>query len=148
MKKLFSPVVLVLAVLFANGQSVAVAPSRLYYKVDVGNYQNQVIRVTNNSTSTESFTVSFGDFEAPGSAGKSELMAAGTSAHSCSQWLSADPSYFTLEAGKTQDVRILLQVPNSPDAGSVKWATAMIKLAKERDKENEPMEGHGMGISQ
>lgn len=148
MRRLFSVAGIILAGLSAQAQSVAVSPSRLYYKVDIGNYQNQVVRVTNNSEKTESFTVTFGDFEAPGSGGKSELMPAGTSAHSCSQWLSADPSYFTLEAGKTQEVRILLQVPNSPEASAVKWATAMIKIAKEKDDAMKENQGHGMGILQ
>jgi P pilus assembly chaperone PapD len=145
--KMFSIAVIVLTSLYATGQSVAVSPSRLYYKVDVGNYQNQVVRITNNATAPESFVISFGDFEAPGSAGKSELLPAGTSPHSCSQWLSADPSYFTLEPGLTQDVRILLQVPNTPEANGVKWATAMIKLAKEKNKPDSN-DGHGMGIAQ
>lgn len=132
----------------ASAQSVAVSPSRLYYKVDVGDYQNQVVRITNNSDKAESFTISFGDFEAPGSAGKSELLPAGTSKHGCSQWLSADPSFFTLEPGKTQEARILLQVPNSPEANAVKWATAMIKIAKEKNQEALENQGHGMGILQ
>lgn len=148
MRKLFSIAGIVLAGLFLQAQSVAVSPSRLYYKVDIGNYQNQVVRVTNNSEKTESFNVTFGDFEAPGSGGKSELMPAGSSVHGCSQWLSADPSYFTLDAGKTQEVRILLQVPNTQEANAVKWATAMIKIAKEKDDEMENKEGHGMGILQ
>lgn len=148
MSKLFFIAAIIVAGTFAQAQSVAVSPSRLYYKVDVGEYQNQVVRVTNNSDKTESFVVSFGDFEAPGSAGKSELLPAGTSKHGCSQWLSADPSYFTLEAGKTQEVRILLQVPNSPDANAVKWATAMIKIAKEKDELDSQQQGHGMGILQ
>ena len=148
MKKVFSIASIVFAALYAEGQSVAVSPSRLYYKVEVGDYQNQVIRITNNSDATESFTLSFGDFEAPGSEGKSELMPAGSSKHGCSQWLSADPSYFTLEPGKTQEARILLQVPNSPEANAVKWATAMVKLAKEKDEALTKQDGHGMGILQ
>jgi len=148
MKKAFSIAGIVLAVMYAEGQSVAVSPSRLYYKVDVGDYQNQVIRVTNNSGATESFTLTFGDFEAPGSEGKSELMAAGTGKHGCSQWLSADPSYFTLEPNKTQEVRILLQVPNSPEANAVKWGYCNGQTCKEKDEALKEQEGHGMGILQ
>lgn len=149
MKKQIALVAFFAVMLFsAKSQSVAVSPSRLYYKVGIGDYQNQVIRVTNNSDKTESFTITFGDFEAPGSEGKSELLPSGSSKHGCSQWMSADPSYFTLEPGKTQEARILLQVPNTPEANAVKWATAMIKLAKEKEKPGAEQDGHGMGIMQ
>ncbi len=131
------------------GQSVSVAPSRLYYKVDLGDYKNQIVRVTNNSETSQSFSVTFGDFEAPGSEGKSELMPKGTSKHGCSDWLSADPSFFELGPGQMQEIRIILQVPNTPDANTVRWATAMIKLVKEKDSQSEKMsEGVGMGILQ
>lgn len=130
-------------------QSVAVSPSRLYFKVNVGDFKNQVIRVTNNSESAQSFTVTFGDFEATGVEGKSTLMQAGTSEHGCSQWLSADPAFFQLGPGATQEVRILLQVPNLPEANTVRWATAIIKLVKEKSAPSETAnEGFGMGILQ
>lgn len=133
----------------AYAQSVAVSPSRLYYKVNVGDYKNQVLRVTNNSESPQSFSITFGDFEAPGIEGKSTLLKAGTSEHSCSQWLSADPSFFQLAAGQTQEVRILLQVPNTPEANTVRWATVIVKLVREKDAKSEKAtEGFGMGILQ
>jgi len=149
MRNVIHLILMILMMSHARAQSVAVSPSRLYYKVNVGDYKNQVLRVTNNSDKAQSFTVTFGDFEAPGSEGKSEFMPAGTSEHGCSQWLSADPPFFTLEGGQTQEVRILLQVPNTPEANTVRWATAIIKLQKEKDDASQKTaDGVGLGILQ
>src|SRR4051812_34867141 len=116
LQKLFMTAV-ISAAAFAqvNAQSIAIAPSRLYYKVALGEYKNQTISITNNSGSKQSFTISFTDFEAPGTAGKSKFMNIGESENSCSKWLSATPSFFEMEPGQTQQVQVLMQIPNTPD---------------------------------
>ena len=134
---------------FLHAQNVSIAPSRLYYKVPLGEYKSQVVTVTNNSTSKQSFTISFTDFEAPGTEGKSKFMEIGESENSCSKWLSASPSFFEIEAGQTQQVTVLLQVPNLPDANKVKWSAMRVKIAKEKQATslNDP-KAVGMGITE
>src|SRR3954470_7695989 len=125
-------ILVIIAVLITagvNAQNVAIAPSRLYYKLGLGEYKNQTVTITNNSPVKQSFTVTFTDFEAPGTAGKSKFMGIGESENSCSKWLSASPSFFELEAGQSQQVQVLLQVPNLPDANKVKWSAMRVKLA-------------------
>ncbi len=132
-----------------NAQNVSISPSRLYYKTSIGEYKVQVVTITNNSTNNQSFAVSFGDFEPSGVQGKSQLMKSGESPNSCSQWLSADPSFFQLEAGKTQKINVLLQVPSSPEANKVKWASMQVKLAKEKGgSEMSDNNSIGMGITE
>ncbi len=130
--KLFKLILVTLIASNVYGQSVSVSPSRLYYTVSVGEYKSQIVKVTNNSDKKQSFILSFADFEAKGIKGKTAIMKQGESEHSCSKWLSATPSFFEIEAGETQDVQVLLQLPNTPDANKVRWATMNIKLAKER----------------
>lgn len=115
-----------------NAQNVSISPSRLYYKTAIGEYKTQEINITNSSTGKQAFVVSFGDFEATGIEGKSKFMKAGESENSCSQWLSATPSFFELEPGQTQKVQVLITVPATPEANKVKWAAMQIKLAKEK----------------
>ena len=91
--------------LLAGAQSVSMSPSRLYYKVDVGAYKTQTVTVTNNSSVRQAFNVSFGDFEPAGYQGKSKFMQAGESEHSCSEWLTATPSFFELDPGQSQRYR-------------------------------------------
>lgn len=115
-----------------NAQNVSISPSRLYYKTAIGEYKTQEINITNSSTGKQAFVVSFGDFEPAGIEGKSKFMKAGESENSCSQWLSATPSFFELEPGQTQKVQVLITVPATPEANKVKWAAMQIKLAKEK----------------
>lgn len=131
MKRSVIIIMSMIACITALGQSVSVSPSRLFFNVEVGEYGSMEIQVTNNSTTSESFQISFADFEANGNQGKIEMMAAGESEHSCSQWLSANPSFFELGPGESRNIQVILQIPNTPEANKVKWATMIVKLAKE-----------------
>jgi P pilus assembly chaperone PapD len=131
----------------SNAQSVSLSPSRVYFKASPGETKKQVVHVTNNSDVTQSFTITFGDFSATGTDGKTQLMKSGESEHSCSQYMSASPSFFELPAGKSQDVEVIIDLPNLPEANKVKWGTMMLKLAKEKTEARQG-EGDmvGMGI--
>jgi P pilus assembly chaperone PapD len=135
--------------LTAIGQNVSISPSRLYYKSGLGEYKTQEVSVTNSSTVKQAFTISFSDFEPSGSEGKSKFMKKGESEHSCSQWLTATPSFFELDPGQTQKIQVLIQVPASPEANKVKWAAMQVKLAKERKGgESGDKNAIGMGITE
>ena len=138
-----------LITLSSFSQNVAISPSRLYYKTAVGEYKVQEVNVTNNSTSLQSFAVTFGDFEPSGSQGKSTLMKSGDSQNSCAQWLSADPAFFQVEPGQSQKIKVLLQVPSSPEANKVKWSAMQIKLAKEKQPaETGDNNAIGLGVTE
>ncbi|MEP7264007.1 MAG: hypothetical protein ABI772_05905 [Bacteroidota bacterium] len=140
-------ILLVTGLIRINAQSVSLSPSRLYFKAGPGEVKKQIVHVTNNSTTSQSFTLSFGDFAAPGADGKTQLMKPGESEHSCSVYMSASPSFFDLEAGKSQDVEVVIDLPNLPEANKVKWGTMILKLAKERSEANNTSkDGVGMGI--
>ncbi len=149
-----SKIQFILTVLFlvniaAFGQNVSISPSRLYYKTAIGEYKTQEVNVTNSSTVKQAFTISFSDFEPSGSEGKSKFMKQGESEHSCSQWLSATPSFFELEPGQTQKIQVLIQVPASPEANKVKSAAMQVKLAKERKgTDGADKNSMGMGITE
>lgn len=131
----FATVALLVALTIGlKAQNISVAPSRFYYKVNPGGIKSQVLKVTNNSNTKESFVVSFGDFSAPGSAGKSLLMKAGESQNSLTKYVSANPAYFELEPGKSQDVQVILEMPNLPESNKVKWGTLILKIDKEKTK--------------
>ena len=123
---------LFVTVLQAGAQNVAVSPSRLYYKVGIGEYKSHEVTVKNSSKTPQAFKIFFADFESKGNQGKTTLMKKGESEHSCSNWLSASPSFFELGPGESQKVEVLLQVPNTPEANKVKWAVMNVKLAREK----------------
>ena len=133
MKSLLSRLIMICLIISnAQAQNVAVSPSRLYYKTPIGEYKVQEVTVTNSATIPQSFTVSFGDFEPSGTQGKSQIMKKGESPNSCAEWLSAEPSFFEIGPGQTQKIKILMQVPSSPDANKVKWSAMQIRLAREK----------------
>lgn len=114
-----------------TAQNVAVSPSRLYFKEAPGSFRAQTIRVSNNGDKPESFQITFNNFTSEGNQGKTQILEEGDE-RGCAQWLSATPAFFELEAGTSQEVKIMLQVPNTPEANNVRWAIAAVKLAKEK----------------
>jgi hypothetical protein len=87
--KLYVIIVLLIASnMIALGQSASVSPSRLYFKAAPGETKKQTVHVINNSETSQSYSITFGDFSAEGVNGKSQLMAAGQSEHSSSKYMS------------------------------------------------------------
>ncbi len=128
-------------------QSVSLSPSRAYFKASPGETKKQVVHVTNNSGASQSFTITFGDFATTGIDGKTKLQKSGENEHSCAQYMNASPSFFQLAAGKTQDIEVIIDLPNLPESNKVKWGTMMLKLTKEKEDANKGMnDGVGMGI--
>lgn len=147
MKKCISVLMFVLTAFGTFAQNVSIAPSRLYYKTSIGEYKTQEVTVTNSSTTKQSFTIGFTDFEPSGVLGKSQFMKPGESPNSCSQWLTATPSFFELEPGQSQKIQVLMQVPSTPEANKVKWAAMQVKLTKEKKgSDSKDKEAIGMGI--
>ena len=142
---IYSFLALFLVTFTAVGQSVSVAPSRLYYKVNPGQSKAQTVKVTNNSGKKQTFQISFTDFEAPGSNGKSSFLKPGESPNSLVKNISANPSLLELEPGQSRDVQILLELPNLPESNKVKWGALMIKLTKERSEATK-LGGNNMGM--
>lgn len=146
-KSLFLVVSIMFTYIVSVSQSASVSPSRLYYNVSPGSYKSQKLRVTNNGTKAQTFTVNFANFNSPGNKGKSKLDTSSNSKHGMADWLTASPSFFEVAPGETKDVEILLQLPNTPDANSVRWAVASIKLARENTGQGEKGENiTGMSI--
>ncbi len=135
--KILKSVLLISLTLFLSGylnaqRGTSVSPSRLYFKVSPGGYKSQTIHVTNSGKTEESFTVTFANFSSPGNKGKTKIDTNRNAEHGLAHWLSASPSYFTVKPGETKDVEILLQLPNTPDANTVRWGIAVVKSAIER----------------
>ncbi len=141
--------ILIALVFFAfssKAQSASVSPSRLYFDVSPGSYKSQKLRVMNNGTKTQTFTVNFANFSTPGRNGKT-LIDTVENVHGMADWLTASPSFFEVAPGELKEIEILLQLPNTPDANTVRWAVASVKLARENKGSGEKGENvTGMSI--
>ncbi len=128
-------------------QSVSVSPSRFYFNVSPGNYKSQKLRVSNNGTKPQSFTVSFSNFNSHGNKGKTQIDTNKVTEHGMADWMSASPAFFELQPGESKDVDLLLQVPNTPEGNTVRWAVTSVKLARENTGPTEKGENiTGMAI--
>ena len=97
MKNLKLSTLFILSTCIASAQSVSLSPSRLYYKAAAGETKKQIVHVTNNANTPQSFNISFGDFVASGINGKTVIQKSGENEHSCSSYLSASPSFLRLK---------------------------------------------------
>ncbi|OYT10754.1 MAG: hypothetical protein B6I18_07440 [Bacteroidetes bacterium 4572_112] len=105
-----SILILIALVFFAfssKAQSASVSPSRLYFDVSPGSYKSQKLRVMNNGTKTQTFTVNFANFSTPGRNGKT-LIDTVENVHGMADWLTASPSFFEVAPGELKEIEILL----------------------------------------
>ncbi|RKQ50119.1 P pilus assembly chaperone PapD [Roseivirga pacifica] len=131
----------------AQAQKISTSPSRLNYKVSPGGTQRGIITVANNSDIRQDFNVDFGDFDASRS-GKSKFLEKGVLPRSCANWLSATPSLFTLDPGETQQVEVVMDVPQDSLAYMARWAVAYIRLAGERQAQQQGNDGLIVNLNQ
>lgn len=122
----------------AYAQKISTSPTRINFKVEPGASGRSRITVSNNSASRQGFQINFGDFSASVS-GKSQFSDKGVESRSCADWLTATPAVFELEAGETQDVSLIMDVPSDSAALMARWAVAYVRL---REPE---VEGRGTG---
>lgn len=117
---------------FVFGQGASVAPTRMYYNNDLGETVSKTLTVINTSDKPQSYQIAFSDFNAHGRDGKIEMLENSDSPHRISPWVSANPSFFSLEPGKKMEVSVTLDTPNLPEAAGVKWGLLVLKQALEK----------------
>ncbi len=147
MKQFLVCIIFVLLAANVFGQSASVSPTRVYFNNNLGESRTKTVFIVNKSEKPQSYQVSFLDFDVTNKKGKPTLMGANKNSHSISPWISASPSFFTLPAGASKEIKVTLDTPNTPEANSVKWGVMSLKLAKEQnaplDEQNQQL---GMAI--
>ena len=140
-------VLLFLVSLEGFGQKISTSPTRLNFKVAPGGSGRGRVTVANNSNEMQAFQVDFGDFDAT-RAGKSTFLQKGELPRSCADWLSADPSFFELAPGEQQEVMLAMDVPQDSTAFMARWAVAYIRLANERQAQQQGGDGLIVNLNQ
>jgi hypothetical protein len=112
-------------------KGVTVSPSHVNFEVDMGKISTQKIKVTNYTSEMRSFKVEYNDFDMD-KEGKSSFLEAGSTEHSLSKYLNISPTFLEIEPGKSADVTLTVQLPNSPEANIATWGVLIIEEAKER----------------
>lgn len=133
MKQFLVCIILVLMAANVQAQSASVSPTRVYFNNNLGESRTKTVFIVNKSDKEQSYQVSFLDFEVTNKKGKPKLMGATDNSHSIAPWISASPSFFTLQGGASKEIKVTLDTPNTPEANSVKWGVMSLKLAREQE---------------
>ena len=112
---------------------VTVSPAHLNFNVDLGKIKTEKVKVTNYTGATKKFLIKYNDFDMTID-GKSSFLEAGESKYSLSKYLSISPTFIELEAGKSAEVSVTVQLPNDPEANVASWGVLMVEETKERQK--------------
>ncbi len=110
-------------------QDFEVAPITLNFAVEPGEMESQIITVRNHGNKPESFVLALGDTK-KNSRGKSIKVAPGTTARSCADWITLNPSFFELAPSEAKEIEVLMQVP--PSGESSRWGVIYVKIAREQ----------------
>lgn len=146
MKRLLTFLWLIIGAVPMFSQGVSVAPTRIYFNNGLGESKTKIVTVLNKTNKPQSYQISFLDFDVSNNKGKPTLQKTDENPHSISPWISASPSYLTVQPGESMEIKVTLDIPNVPEANKVKWGAMSVKLAKEQVSPLDEQKQMGMAI--
>ena len=112
-----------------NAQELEVSPGTLSFATNPGSSQTQQITLRNKGNTEQSFIFNLSDWLTD-EAGEVKYFTPGTTARSCSNWITVSPALVTLQPNESATVNVTMLVPN--DNPSTKWAVLFIQSAVEQ----------------
>jgi len=112
-------------------KGITVSPSHLNFNVDMGKMETKKVKITNYTGNTQKFSVKYNDFDISQD-GKSTFMDAATSKYSLSKLVNIVPTFIELEAGKSAEISVTVQVPNDPEANKAAWGILLLEQSEEK----------------
>jgi hypothetical protein len=110
-------------------QELEVSPGTLSFNTNPGSSQTQQITIRNKGNTEQSFVFNLGDWLAD-EEGEVKYFSPGTTARSCSDWITVSPSLVTLQPNEQARINVTILVPN--DNYSTRWAVLFIQSAIEQ----------------
>ena len=113
-------------------QNLGIHPTTLEFKLTGGQTESQVVHLSNGSDKKVQFKLYLNDWLRD-TVGGHAYYRADTLPQSCSRWVTLDKTFVELEPGKTADVNVKLQLPDSANATSeMKWSMLFIETVEEQ----------------
>ena len=112
-----------------NSQELEVSPGTLMFNTNPGSSQTQQIYVRNKAKTEQSFIFNLADWLTDNN-GEVKYFKPGTTARSCSDWITVSPSLVTLQPNESVRVNVTMLVPN--DNPSTKWSVLFVESAVEK----------------
>ncbi|MFC3812864.1 hypothetical protein [Lacihabitans lacunae] len=131
MKRVFFLFFFLIGLSEVHAQQVNVNPSIVNFNVgNVGASETKVVTITNNSSKSQSFEVSLGDWNRNPD-GSHEYFAPGTKPFSCSSWITLSSNFIEIPAGQKGEILITMQAPTDPaQLEKMKWAMLFVQGAQ------------------
>ena len=126
---LLSSVIIALPITQLKAQELEVSPGTLSFTANPGSSQTQQISLRNKGKTEQSFIFNLSDWLTDES-GEVKYFAPGTTARSCSNWITVSPALVTLQPNESATVNVTMLVPN--DNPSTKWSVLFIQSAVEQ----------------
>jgi hypothetical protein len=138
-KKLVSLAVFLLCLNMAvkvSAQNLGVYPTALSFALAKGNSESQVVNITNGSDKKMQFRLYLNDWIRD-TVGGHEYYEPNTISRSCSRWVTLNKNFVELEPGKSTQVTIKLNIPDSAGvADEMKWSMLFVETVEENTAQN------------
>ncbi|MDP1817110.1 MAG: Fn3-like domain-containing protein [Leadbetterella sp.] len=130
MRRLFFLTFISVSFFDLRAQQININPSIVEFHLqNIGSSETQVITITNNSSKTQSFEVSLGDWNRKVD-GAHDYFKPNSMPYSCASWLTFDKNFIEIPAGKSGEITLTMQAPNNAQAlESMKWAMLFVQGA-------------------
>lgn len=112
-----------------QAQELEVSPGTLNFATNPGSSQTQQVMLKNKSNFEQSYVFNLSDWLIDQN-GEVKYFEPGTTARSCTDWITVSPSLVTLQPNETARINVTMLVPN--DNNSTKWAVLFINSAVEQ----------------
>lgn len=119
-----------------DDMGVSVSPSSMHINIKPGTSIVKEIKVANNTKQNYKFKVGFNDFEM-GTNGKPSSLKPNEGKYGLSKWINVSPSYFEMKPGEKINLKVIIDIPNVPEAQKSSWTIITVEQVIDR----QPLDG-------
>ncbi len=114
-----------------DDMGVSVSPSSMHLTIKPGTNIIKEIRVANDTKQHYKFQVGFNDFEM-GRNGKPLSLKPSEGKYGLSKWINVSPSYFEMKPGEKINLKVIINIPDIPEAYGSSWTIITIEQVVDR----------------
>ncbi len=114
-----------------DDMGVSVSPSSMHLTIKPGKSVLKEIKVSNDTKDDYTFQIGFNDFEM-GTNGKPLSLKPNEGKFGLAKWINVSPSYFELKPGEKINLKVIIDIPDVPEAYSSLWTIITIEQVVER----------------
>jgi len=114
-----------------DDMGVSVSPSSMHLTIKPGTNVIKEIKVANDTKQLYKFQVGFNDFEM-GRNGKPLSLKPTEGKYGLSKWINVSPSYFELKPGERINLKVIVDIPDAPEAYRSAWTIVTVEQVIDR----------------